>query len=186
MANCDRLRWSTVERTSATSWAIWAEDVEGGAGGRSATMSPGVISHGCTSPKFGSIGGRAGISRLFQGISPWATALSANACHWAGVPTAFFMPSAPARVRKTAATDFPSANPAAISLAVARPDQNAALRCSAARSVISATAAGKSTLSISALTPERSEEHTSELQSPMYLVCRLLLEKKKIKIKKQK
>src|SRR5437763_5440859 len=28
---------------------------------------------------------------------------------------------------------------------------------------------------------ERSEEHTSELQSPMYLVCRLLLEKKKTK-----
>src|SRR5437879_11207778 len=30
---------------------------------------------------------------------------------------------------------------------------------------------------------ERSEEHTSELQSPMYLVCRLLLEKKKKKKK---
>src|SRR5437764_8680420 len=29
----------------------------------------------------------------------------------------------------------------------------------------------------------RSEEHTSELQSPMYLVCRLLLEKKKKKTK---
>src|SRR5436189_3769781 len=29
----------------------------------------------------------------------------------------------------------------------------------------------------------RSEEHTSELQSPMYLVCRLLLEKKKNKNK---
>src|SRR5437764_4358369 len=29
------------------------------------------------------------------------------------------------------------------------------------------------------LVPQRSEEHTSELQSPMYLVCRLLLEKKK-------
>src|SRR5437764_11482611 len=28
-------------------------------------------------------------------------------------------------------------------------------------------------------TEQRSEEHTSELQSPMYLVCRLLLEKKK-------
>src|SRR5437764_11456150 len=27
----------------------------------------------------------------------------------------------------------------------------------------------------------RSEEHTSELQSPMYLVCRLLLEKKKVR-----
>src|SRR5437879_11383635 len=30
-----------------------------------------------------------------------------------------------------------------------------------------------------ATTEGRSEEHTSELQSPMYLVCRLLLEKKK-------
>src|SRR5688500_19536841 len=28
--------------------------------------------------------------------------------------------------------------------------------------------------------PERSEEHTSELQSPCNLVCRLLLEKKKV------
>src|SRR5437763_8489857 len=28
-------------------------------------------------------------------------------------------------------------------------------------------------------TDSRSEEHTSELQSPMYLVCRLLLEKNK-------
>src|SRR5437763_4944648 len=31
----------------------------------------------------------------------------------------------------------------------------------------------------------RSEEHTSELQSPMYLVCRLLLEKKKTQILKE-
>src|SRR3712207_8699437 len=31
---------------------------------------------------------------------------------------------------------------------------------------------------------ERSEEHTSELQSRQYLVCRLLLEKKKIIIQK--
>src|SRR3712207_9345279 len=29
--------------------------------------------------------------------------------------------------------------------------------------------------------PRRSEEHTSELQSRQYLVCRLLLEKKKMK-----
>src|SRR3712207_8659602 len=29
------------------------------------------------------------------------------------------------------------------------------------------------------LVPDRSEEHTSELQSRQYLVCRLLLEKKK-------
>src|SRR5437763_3513634 len=32
----------------------------------------------------------------------------------------------------------------------------------------------------------RSEEHTSELQSPMYLVCRLLLEKKKKENKNNK
>src|SRR2546426_6410246 len=31
------------------------------------------------------------------------------------------------------------------------------------------------------MTPARSEEHTSELQSPCNLVCRLLLEKKKNK-----
>src|SRR5690348_17602034 len=31
-----------------------------------------------------------------------------------------------------------------------------------------------------AITEERSEEHTSELQSPVHLVCRLLLEKKKV------
>src|SRR5437764_10056850 len=31
----------------------------------------------------------------------------------------------------------------------------------------------------SSVPKRRSEEHTSELQSPMYLVCRLLLEKKK-------
>src|SRR5437762_9359033 len=31
----------------------------------------------------------------------------------------------------------------------------------------------------------RSEEHTSELQSPMYLVCRLLLEKKHFNVTNQ-
>src|SRR5438445_7229329 len=34
--------------------------------------------------------------------------------------------------------------------------------------------------------PARSEEHTSELQSRQYLVCRLLLEKKKKHINEQK
>src|SRR5437762_14370999 len=43
--------------------------------------------------------------------------------------------------------------------------------------------------SAQSLTPwgmSRSEEHTSELQSPMYLVCRLLLEKKKKKYQNPK
>src|SRR3712207_7127842 len=38
------------------------------------------------------------------------------------------------------------------------------------------------TVSPEALEQNRSEEHTSELQSRQYLVCRLLLEKKKTKI----
>src|SRR5437879_11645730 len=44
---------------------------------------------------------------------------------------------------------------------------------SALRAVSSTTGVSRKT------TSTRSEEHTSELQSPMYLVCRLLLEKKK-------
>src|SRR5437879_3748898 len=48
------------------------------------------------------------------------------------------------------------------------------------REAVTATCSGCiAELSSSRVTAERSEEHTSELQSPMYLVCRLLLEKKK-------
>src|SRR2546422_9615569 len=42
----------------------------------------------------------------------------------------------------------------------------------------------RSTTSQAAPCRTRSEEHTSELQSRLHLVCRLLLEKKKKKIKK--
>src|SRR5208337_286001 len=48
--------------------------------------------------------------------------------------------------------------------------------CSAARSTPGSPICARST----GRAWGRSEEHTSELQSPMYLVCRLLLEKKKI------
>src|ERR1017187_7557158 len=41
------------------------------------------------------------------------------------------------------------------------------------------TASSGTTVGGCGLVITRSEEHTSELQSPMYLVCRLLLEKKK-------
>src|SRR5687767_8039255 len=94
------------------------------------------------------------MSRLIQAISPRAVAASASAFHRAVDPPAVRIPSPAARARKTAATDFPSASAAAMSLAVALPDQNAALRCSAAFSVISLTAAGKSVLSISTVTAE--------------------------------
>src|SRR3712207_7554219 len=45
----------------------------------------------------------------------------------------------------------------------------------------SASASASSIVSISSTCSSRSEEHTSELQSRQYLVCRLLLEKKKYK-----
>src|SRR3712207_8347164 len=45
--------------------------------------------------------------------------------------------------------------------------------------VTSAAAAAHSTDASPNRCPARSEEHTSELQSRQYLVCRLLLEKKK-------
>src|SRR3989454_430797 len=154
MASWSRVRWSTVCLTSDNSCRIWADEVDGGAGGRSVVTSADVMSHACSRPKFGSIGGRGGDSWLIQGISPRATALSASACHWAALPTAFFMPSAPARAISVAATALPNASPAAISLAAALPDHSATLRCSAARWVISATAAGKRTFSISTVTPD--------------------------------
>src|SRR5215813_7141521 len=47
----------------------------------------------------------------------------------------------------------------------------------------SGCAAASWSRSTAASAPDRSEEHTSELQSRPHLVCRLLLEKKKKKIK---
>src|SRR3712207_7585575 len=49
----------------------------------------------------------------------------------------------------------------------------------AGASVIGVNARDLTTLDVDRSTFERSEEHTSELQSRQYLVCRLLLEKKK-------
>src|SRR2546426_5634740 len=43
-----------------------------------------------------------------------------------------------------------------------------------------------SSTSAATIKTSRSEEHTSELQSPCNLVCRLLLEKKKIKISRSR
>ena len=63
---------SEYDFTSAVSCFICADDVEGGGPGRSATISAGVMAQARTWPKNGSIGGRAGVSWLSQGISPFA------------------------------------------------------------------------------------------------------------------
>ena len=64
------------------------------------------------------------------------------------------IPSAAARARNTAATDFPSASPAATSLAAALPDQIAAFSCSAAFIVISWSSAGNNYFIISTVTTD--------------------------------
>src|SRR3712207_7028115 len=51
--------------------------------------------------------------------------------------------------------------------------------CPSSRTIASSLAAV-----LSVPLPSRSEEHTSELQSRQYLVCRLLLEKKKLLLSK--
>src|SRR3989449_2801588 len=72
------------------------------------------------------------------------------------------------------------------------PERTAAPRAARARSTSVPTAIRPAAISslrpsleriaTSAATPRRSEEHTSELQSRLHLVCRLLLEKKKKQI----
>src|SRR5258708_27776680 len=63
---------------------------------------------------------------------------------------------------------FPALSPSPISCASFRSASRNAVRTSRRRSSFA----------------KRSEEHTSELQSPDHLVCRLLLEKKKTRVSK--
>src|SRR2546422_2871795 len=49
------------------------------------------------------------------------------------------------------------------------------------RSHLAGTTPFQNRIPVRLLAPQRSEEHTSELQSRLHLVCRLLLEKKKNK-----
>src|SRR5256885_10504076 len=61
------------------------------------------------------------------------------------------------------------------------PSFKRAISCGARRLLLTLvmSAAIAETMGAEKLVPRRSEEHTSELQSPCNLVCRLLLEKKK-------
>ena len=126
MASSSRVPLSTYFRTSASSWAISGDDVEGGGAGRSATICSGVSIHARTLPKNGSIGGRAGLSMLCHGMSPRTAARAGSVAHSAGEPPAAPMPSEAARATNIAAMARPSATPAAMSLAVALPDSSAA------------------------------------------------------------
>src|SRR2546422_2844885 len=50
------------------------------------------------------------------------------------------------------------------------------------RDVVEQVLEGSSAILLHHIADDRSEEHTSELQSRLHLVCRLLLEKKKMKL----
>src|SRR5437879_13276024 len=80
-------------------------------------------------------------------------------------------------------SDTPTPEPHTLSLHDALPISASAGNESATRTRITDTLSrpplSSASSSSSSPTTTRSEEHTSELQSPMYLVCRLLLEKKK-------
>src|SRR3712207_7373269 len=62
------------------------------------------------------------------------------------------------------------------------PQQEASVRIDH-RERIAGLSVTRAELALEVHAPHRSEEHTSELQSRQYLVCRLLLEKKKTKQK---
>src|SRR3712207_7468931 len=79
-----------------------------------------------------------------------------------------------ALLRYTLGGDHPL-NPVRLDLTMRLADQLGVLSADRVR-VISPTPAGPDLLT---LVHDRSEEHTSELQSRQYLVCRLLLEKNK-------
>src|SRR5256885_6669312 len=64
--------------------------------------------------------------------------------------------------------------------AILKPDDDTALSARPEHCALNSTSAGsmKGAVKKNISPPTRSEEHTSELQSPCNLVCRLLLEKK--------
>src|SRR5258705_9168041 len=72
-----------------------------------------------------------------------------------------------------------------ISAAVAPPSQSAALRSTTSKCSSNLDQSGPPSALANSLDHglPRSEEHTSELQSLRHLVCRLLLEKKKINLR---
>src|SRR2546425_8710719 len=63
-----------------------------------------------------------------------------------------------------------------------RSTSSATPKCAAVPSPLGPSTPTACASSIASAAPYRSEEHTSELQSLAYLVCRLLLEKKKCAI----
>src|SRR4029077_11664489 len=92
IASCCRVRCFNTSLTSATSFAINPDEVDGGGAGRSLTMSSGVIIQAFTFPNSGSIGGGGGFSSLSQAISPRADAAAAIACQIAALAPAAPMP----------------------------------------------------------------------------------------------
>src|SRR5690348_17926385 len=82
---------------------------------------------------------------------------------------------------------FPTRRSSDLSGACTRPSRSCTGRgcsCSTRRRQEPTWRPGRTSWSWCGISPRRSEEHTSELQSPVHLVCRLLLEKKKQRLQR--
>src|SRR2546426_3997589 len=83
---------------------------------------------------------------------------------------------------RSSAVTTPTSRPSRTTATASKPSERSAASASASVAVDSTATTGRRrserTLRVTRRGP-RSEEHTSELQSPCNLVCRLLLEKKK-------
>src|SRR5437762_9228172 len=86
--------------------------------------------------------------------------------------------SAAREISSTAVRRHPAPSAKAIPESAIAPGCAPTIRARPKNATMAAAAPRQPSLSMPISDP-RSEEHTSELQSPMYLVCRLLLEKKK-------
>src|SRR5579862_591734 len=128
-------------------------EVEGGGPGLNDTTVAESNKKGFTFPNNGSIGGRAGTSRLFHGVCPAAAVWVARPAQMVAFPTATLALSVLARAINRSATCLPKASPALTSLRAAAPDSMAANSASSAFCWMLAISSGNNDFIISAVTP---------------------------------
>src|SRR3954451_4472757 len=126
MRTCSADEFCTKSYISCVSSFICSLPVEGGGPGRREAQVILSNKNAFTLPYIGSIGGRLGVSRLIQAISPFAWQSASIFAQSAGVPTALLVLSVLPRAINACATSLPRAPPAAKSLRTLAPANNLA------------------------------------------------------------